>query len=166
MTPSLRQTTTLCLAPGEEIQYAAGPHPLDGPPVEDLPEDRLALSGWEALWKEDHATRSRWVWGRRVAVDDAAVAARRDAAFVADQEAKRAKVEVFRDTVRAVLLEWAPTVNLDRYSYGWMMAGAFSKATMAAAEESAGTGVQQGTLRVRFEDLLGRAESVAAERLG
>lgn len=118
----MRLELRLSVKRDEEIQYAAGGHPLDGPPVVAPPPGRIAVSGWECVCHDDRG----YTWGRRVE-ESADARQHREAS-----ERRRVEMEheaaMVRETARAkavsaerlvVLREWFPGVGPRTQMHEW-----------------------------------------------
>ena len=161
--PALRG---ISLAPGESIQYSAGPSPLAFAPGQYAwpvaPDGLLPTTGWEALGYDGEC--GRWVWGRRLVDDHDARAAREEAARAAEREAARLAAAAHAERRRALLTAWCVGINLDGVlDDAWRGSAKFSKATMLASEARAlpGEPASKGTLAERWTRLWNLADQLA-----
>lgn len=134
----MRLQLSLSVARDEEIQYAAGGHPLDGPPAVAPPPGRVAVSGWECVCHDDRG----YTWGRRLREtleernrreneERARADAELSAAMKREDDKREANLRAATDFERlAVLREWFPAAGeLDRASQ-WDPPGAVTLAQM------------------------------------
>lgn len=160
----LRHEMRLSLAVDEHVQYALGPAPAEGFPIEPAPADMLPASGWEALCCDSRG----WVWGRRLVVDHDAIRLRAQAVADAKLREESERARVIDAAANVQLVTWFPAlsglgVNV-RQSY--RAVPLLNLGVMAAVEALAGvtwTTKRPPPLRDRYERLVAVAVQRARE---